>query len=102
MRKSLLVALLLLSGCGLKGDLKPVPPQGPPPVPFGETTSPTPAEMLVRQPQAAPLRVDDPVKRSEERPEDRFNLPPPKAMPKTPPAAPAATTAATPAADTPK
>jgi predicted small lipoprotein YifL len=88
--------LLLLAGCGLKGDLKPVPPQGPPPTPRGETGSPASADMLERAPQAAPLRVDDPVKKSEERPEDRFNLPPPRTAKPKPATAPTDTAPAAP------
>ena len=42
----------------------------------GQPLAPTPAQMLVVPVQAAPQRVDDPVKKSEERPDDRFNLPP--------------------------
>ncbi|MGL4543227.1 MAG: hypothetical protein ACRCUI_12025 [Polymorphobacter sp.] len=78
MRWLALSAFALLGACGLKGPLAPVPPQTLPVAPRGLAQSPTPAEMLVLPPQASPQRVDDPVKKSEERPDDRFNLPPPE------------------------
>ncbi len=71
-----LLILLLLAACGKQGELMPRPGQRSPAIPRGATVAPTPAAMLVRQPQAAPLRVDDPLKRSQERPDDRFDLPP--------------------------
>ena len=77
MKRLALAACLLLAACGVKGPLQPVPPHTLPPAPRGQTASPSPADMLQLAPQAAPLRVDDPVKKSEERPVDRFNLPPP-------------------------
>ncbi len=81
MRGALLLALLLpvllgLPACGLKGPLEPVPPTAMPVAQRGQSLAPTPAQMLVVPVQAAPQRVDDPVKKSEERPDDRFNLPP--------------------------
>jgi len=54
----------------------PRPGQRSPAIPRGASIAPTPSAMLVRQPQAAPVRVDDPLKRSQERPDDRFDLPP--------------------------
>jgi predicted small lipoprotein YifL len=76
MRYAPLLALLLLGACGLKGPLEPVPPAAMPVAQRGQTVAPTPAQMLVVPVQAAPQRVDDPVKKSEERPDDRFNIPP--------------------------
>ena len=73
-----LAALLLLAGCGGKGDLAYAPGQATPPRPVGAAETPTPAEMLVPPQQAEPDRVDDPVSRSKAREADRFNLPPPR------------------------
>lgn len=75
MRTAALIALLLLAACGRKGELQPADGQLPP-APYGAAASPTVDAMLVPPPQAAPERVDDPIKRSEERREDRFDLPP--------------------------
>jgi predicted small lipoprotein YifL len=70
------VLLIALAGCGAKGPLK-WPEGTPPPAPVGEKAPLTSEKMLEPPPQAAPERVDDPLKRSEERREDRFELPPP-------------------------
>lgn len=78
MRTTAIAALLLLAACGRRGDIEAAPGQELPPAPYGAEVRPTPAEMLTPPPQAAPERVDDPVKRSEERREDRFELPPPE------------------------
>ena len=76
MRASILLGLLLLAAaCGRKNDLQPADGTLPP-APYGATTAPTVETMLDPPAQAAPERVDDPVKRSEERREDRFELPP--------------------------
>jgi len=75
--RTALLALMLLStaACGRKADLKPADGTLPP-APVGAQAPLTAEQMLVPPPQAAPERVDDPVKRSEERREDRFDLPP--------------------------
>jgi hypothetical protein len=73
----LLIALLVLSACGKQGKLTPVPPRALPVQGAATMVAPTPEEMLRLQPQAAPTRVDDPVERSQRRPDDPFNLPPP-------------------------
>ena len=71
------IALMLgLGACGLRGKLVAEAPNAPPVAPRGSPEAPTSAQMLVLTPQAAPLRVDDPVKKSEVRADDRFNLPP--------------------------
>ena len=71
----LALALVLVAACGRKGELQPVDGTLPP-APYGASAPLTPDAMLVPPPQAAPERVDDPIKRSEERRDDRFELPP--------------------------
>jgi predicted small lipoprotein YifL len=71
-----LAALLALAACGKQGKLTPVPPRTLPVQGSATMVAPTPEEMLRLQPQAAPTRVDDPVERSQRRPDDPFNLPP--------------------------
>jgi len=73
----LTAALLLLAGCGHKGDLMPRQGNALPPAPYwAATPKPTP-QMLERPADAAPLRVDDLIRRPEqERPRDPFDLPP--------------------------
>ncbi|MEO0499754.1 MAG: hypothetical protein AAF205_04240 [Pseudomonadota bacterium] len=66
---------LLLAGCGSVGTL--AWPQGEPPAPaVGYETARTVEERFVPPPQAAPVRVDDPVRNADERVEDPFDLPP--------------------------
>ena len=73
-----LAGLLLLAACGKQGDLTPVPPR-PAPLQAAETVRPkTPEDMLRLPTQSAPARVDDPVRNAQQRPDDRFNLPPPQ------------------------
>ncbi|GGI67936.1 hypothetical protein GCM10007973_01340 [Polymorphobacter multimanifer] len=78
MRPLLLVALLALAACGKQGALRPVPPATPPQKPADAIRALTPDEMLKLPPQAIPGRVDDPLLQSQDRPDDRFNLPPPR------------------------
>lgn len=76
MRKLLtLGALLALSACGSAGPLK-WPEGGPPPAPEGQEAVQTADEMLVPPPQAAPDRIDDAVRNTNQRSEDPFDLPP--------------------------
>lgn len=77
MKPVVLIALLLLAACGKKGVLAPVAPRPAPQKAADAAVAPTPDQMLRLAPQAQPARVDDPVQRSEERRDDRFNLPPP-------------------------
>ena len=72
-----LLALFALGACGKVGQLTPVPPHPAPAKAAGTMVAPTPEEMLNLPPQSAPYRVDDPVEKSQVRPDDRFNLPPP-------------------------
>ncbi len=77
MRGAWLLALLL-AACGKQGDLRPVPPNTPPQKPADALLPLTPEDMLRLPPQAIPNRVDDPQSNSQDRPDDRFNLPPPR------------------------
>lgn len=71
-----LVALLLLAACGQKTDLEPLPGQSLPPAPYGAAAVPDAEELLELDPIAAPERSVELRKRSEEREDDPFDLPP--------------------------
>ena len=72
-----LASVLLAGGCGRVVDLQPAPGQPLPVKPLMERTTPTTNELLTIPTYAKPDRVDELVKRSEPRPQDPFNLPPP-------------------------
>ncbi len=74
MRAVSLVALALLAACGKQGELMRKPPPGQQAA--VDATKPPPSTLLEIPTQAEPSRVDDPLRRSEERRDDRFNLPP--------------------------
>ncbi|RIV78260.1 LPS translocon maturation chaperone LptM [Pelagerythrobacter aerophilus] len=65
-----------LAGCGQKADLEPLPGQSLPPAPYGSEVRPTAEDLLALDPQAAPERSVELRKRSEEREDDPFDLPP--------------------------
>ena len=74
----LAAALLLpLAACGDRQELRPAPGQSMPVAPAMAAKTPTIAELLEAPPIARPERVNELLKRSEERREDRFDLPPP-------------------------
>jgi hypothetical protein len=70
--------VLLLGACAQVAELEP--PQGStlPVAPVGREDQPTPAELLEPNPQAAPERSVELRRRSEEREDDPFDLPPEK------------------------
>lgn len=68
--------LLLLAGCGQMRDLTPPPGRSLPVAPYGREDRPTAAELLEPPPQAAPERSVELRRRSEERADDPFDLPP--------------------------
>lgn len=72
-----LAALLALSACGGREALKPKTGQSMPPSPAGATTPPTADQLMTADTQARPGRSDEVLRRSEERKDDRFDLPPP-------------------------
>ncbi len=72
-----LVGAALLAGCGLREPLRPADGASLPPAPALATRILTPDELLAVPTEFRPLRVDEPLTRSERRPVDRFDLPPP-------------------------
>ena len=71
------VALLALAACGKRDALRPAPGHSLPPKPASAAAQPTVDELLTPPVETRPGRSDDVLRRSEERPDDRFNLPPP-------------------------
>jgi hypothetical protein len=74
---ALLVACTALAACGNKVDLKPRPGAPPPVAPAGSATPETPEQQTTPDAEAVPARSDELLRRSEERPTDEFDLPPP-------------------------
>ncbi|MGC6330515.1 hypothetical protein [Rhizorhabdus sp. FW153] len=71
------IALLLLAGCGKRDVLRPPEGKALPSKPATAATQPTVQDLLTPPVESRPVRSDDVLRRSEERPDDRFNLPPP-------------------------
>jgi hypothetical protein len=69
--------LLVLVGCGSREPLRPAAGEQMPPAPAMAARAPTTEELLTPPPIARPQRVDETLRRSEEREDDRFDLPPP-------------------------
>jgi hypothetical protein len=67
---------LLLGACGAREALQPAPGQKLPTAPAMAPRAPTTEEMLTPPPIARPERAGEPLRRSEEREDDRFDLPP--------------------------
>lgn len=74
MRRAILLAAFALAACGKQGELMPKPPPGE--TARNDPAKPLPSKRLIVPTQAKPTRVDDPLLKSEDRREDRFNLPP--------------------------
>ena len=72
----LLALSVLLAGCGQRADLEPLANSSLPPAPYGAEARPEPEDLLALDPQAAPERSVELRKRSEERDDDPFDLPP--------------------------
>jgi hypothetical protein len=69
---------LLLGACAQVAELEPPEGSTLPVAPVGRDDQPTPEELLVPDPQAAPERSVELRRRSEEREDDPFDLPPEK------------------------
>ena len=74
---ALLTALLALAACGRVADLKPAAGKSLPVKPLMARATPTPQDLLKLPTYAKPQRVDELVTRSQPRPPDAFDLPPP-------------------------
>jgi hypothetical protein len=72
----LLAGLVLLAACGNMEPLQPKAGQGMPAKPAMAARAPTTDELLTPPPNARPSRQDDGLRRSEEREDDPFDLPP--------------------------
>jgi hypothetical protein len=70
------IAVGLLSACGAKSPLTPAPGSSLPIAPYGAQQQPTAEELLRRDALAAPERSVELRRRSEERQDDPFDLPP--------------------------
>ncbi len=70
-------ALLALAACGKRDALRPAAGLSMPPKPATAAAQPDVNALLTPPPETRPGRNDDPLRRSEERPDDRFELPPP-------------------------
>ena len=68
---------LALSACGARAPLAPVEGASLPEAPYGTTEKPTSDQLLELETLAAPERSVELRKRSEERQDDPFDLPPP-------------------------
>lgn len=76
-RLSILIGIALLAGCGRMAPLGPAQGEPLPVKPLMAQTTPTAEELLTPPIYANPERVDEIIKRSQPRPTDRFDLPPP-------------------------
>jgi len=76
-RLSVLIGIPLLTGCGHMAPLEPAQGEPLPVKPLMAQTTPTAEDLLKKPTYAAPQRVDELIKRSQPRPVDRFDLPPP-------------------------
>lgn len=70
------LALLVLTGCGSRVALTPRTGNALPPKPETASTALTPDQLLTPDIQSRPKRSDEQLKRSEERQNDKFDLPP--------------------------
>jgi predicted small lipoprotein YifL len=72
----LLATLVALAACGSREPLRPKPGQAAAPKPAMAARAPTTEELLTPPPMAKPERQDEGLRRSEEREDDPFDLPP--------------------------
>ena len=75
-RVAVLGLVLALAACGVRADLKPQAGKQLPVAPYGRDVRPDAAQLLASTPQAVPERSVELRKRSEQRADDPFALPP--------------------------
>jgi hypothetical protein len=75
-RTGIILLALGLAACGGREELQPAQGKTLPPAPYGAEAQPTPSELMTPDAQARPQRSDELLRRSEERRDDRFDLPP--------------------------
>jgi hypothetical protein len=71
-----MLVALALTACGGKTELHPKAGESLPPKPYAAEATPTPSQLMAPEVQARPRRSDELLKQSEERRDDRFDLPP--------------------------
>jgi hypothetical protein len=77
MKPAILLFALLVTACGSRQELRPKEGASLPPKPYAVATNPTAAEMMTPDNQARPERSDSLLNHSQERRDDKFDLPPP-------------------------
>ena len=70
-------ATLALAACGKAEELRPAAGRALPVKPAAARVAPTADALLALPVQARPERIDEPLRRSERREADPFDLPPP-------------------------
>ena len=75
-RLIILTGAALLAGCGQQAALEPPPGGSLPPAPYGSAERHDAEDLLELDPQAAPERSVELRRRSEEREDNPFDLPP--------------------------
>lgn len=77
MRKLLVPCVAIsLAACGGREELQPVAGESMPPKPEAAATAPTASQLRTPEAQARPRRSDELLRQSEQRRDDRFDLPP--------------------------
>ena len=76
MKRAMMVAGLLLAGCGSARDLRPATGENLPVAPYGASETPNATELMTPTAQQRPDRTDELLTRSDERRSDEFDLPP--------------------------
>jgi len=72
-----MVVALALTACGGREELRPAAGETLPPKPYAADATPSPSDLMTPEAQARPRRSDELLRKSEERRDDRFDLPPP-------------------------
>ena len=74
---AILLSALAITACGGREPLQPAQGEGMPVAPAMAQPEPTTDDLLEPSTQQRPERVDELLRRSEEREDDPFDLPPP-------------------------